>query len=1539
MDDSQNGRTDYWRNLRARFEKSFKQEDFDQLMSLTIMVSELFKDEERDLIDPEPEMADVFDKTAFVLTSMTEYGQAESFYQRALAIRRKIFGEAHPWFAVSLENLGSLYHELGKEDEAAKLEEQAQGIFRSKIENLNEQFSALVHDGRYGDCIPIAMEVCSLTRRVDGEASEAYAQSLNNAAFVHKQIAREYEQPEYFPVAERLYREALDVWGKVLGEDHEDYGVALNNLGELYRARGDYSAAEEYLRRALELWRKKYGETHPAYASSLNNLALLYVEKGDAAAAEQLNLQAIEIRKKTIGENHPLFAQSLNNLAKVYEEQERYADAESLLLRALNIWKHCYSPSHPEALRVLSNLVQLYEKTGDKYAIEQLMHQLSQAVKAEERDRPYQVHDFPAIGALFQQLEGGVTERFPEERRDDSATPADAALGSELFQKSLLECVRSFVTQNYANCFREAIRLNAQNPTHEVLQMFLISMQLLTGPYRGDQSEKLHAFAVPFLALTEDQPWWHALLQLTFGQTDVAQVLEGANTEEQRCQARYYAGMRFLAEGQGDKAGAEFDRCLEIKDDILERRIAEQIRNNPTPIADKILYSRASQLNHQVIGLLKERRHREAVELGSQAYEFIRDHLPENAKEFHQALYNLAGAFYLSGEYHEAEPLYKTLLELLRDDPQPDVMALAGGLNGLGLVYTETGQYTLAEPLFRESIEVMQRAGLAQDENQAQTLGNLGEVYRERNDFALALPLYDQALEIIRHAKGEKNSEYARWKKNLGILYLQMGHHSTAEGSLQEALKIQEEVLPENHPDIASSLNTLAQLCLRQKRYEEAESYIERCLQIDSKAFGEKSFKYAAAVNSLASLYLQTGRLSEAETEFERAREILQVILTPEHPYMITIWDNLSAVYAAMNQPAKALAVLEKAQASRDNLRQQLFAISSERQRLQVSQHLYIGYCAFLSLVRALPDPGGYVVKAYDWVLQQKAITAEAQSAQRDEILSGKHPELRPKFDQLTALRMRIARKTLAGPGVEGEAAHEQLLQEWIGQREDLEFQLAREVPEINSRQKLRNVTDRSIARSLSAGTAVVEFVRFQLLEFSKLVGPGEAKKPRSYYLAFIILAQAQQSLHLIDLGDGEQIDQMISDFRTSIVSQDDDRDGRDLLPAEARKPASDGKTLRAAVFDPLVSVLAGRKRLFIAPDGDLARLSFEVLPTDDGRYLIDEYQISYLSTARDILRFGASVSEEPSAAMVAADPDFDLEEKGVESATDIRARVLSQSSTSRNSAPPAASEPEAVPLEPDPSRGNQSRDLNYRDVNFRRLPGTRAEAEEIANMLGVTALFESDVLEANLKACRSPRILHLATHGFFLPDQSREADLDIPLGEFDELNNVGVGRLSSKLENPLLRSGLALAGANTWLRGKKLPAQAEDGILTAEDISGMDLTATDLAVLSACETGLGQIEVGEGVFGLRRAFVLAGAKTLVMSLWKVPDQQTKELMVEFYRRLLKGQGRADALREAQLAMKAKWHNPIFWGAFICQGDPGPLDLARVQATSSLLGD
>ena len=446
--------------------------------------------------------------------------------------------------------------------------------------------------------------------------------------------------------------------------------------------------------------------------------------------------------------------------------------------------------------------------------------------------------------------------------------------------------------------------------------------------------------------------------------------------------------------------------------------------------------------------------------------------------------------------------------------------------------------------------------------------------------------------------------------------------------------------------------------------------------------------------------------------------------------------------------------------------------------------------------------------------------------------------------------------------------------------------------------QRLRAANRRAIALALPEGAVLVEFVRLDLFDFKAVLARQEPRWKPARYLAFVLPASEPDNVGLIDLGDAQEIDQMVADFRARIISEAEEQTDRDMVKRRSEHVvapnAQSGCRLREIVLDKLLAAIGVRRRLLLAPDSNLTRLPFEVLPRNEGGHLIDTFQISYVSCGRDVLRFGTAIGQ-AAKPFVAADPDFDL----------------------------AGATSELV----SPVRGRLSREFAASKLSFPRLPGTRLEGERIANLLEVQPCLDADVLETNVTQVRSPRILHLATHGFFLGDEDRD-----PNDKYRWIASTEWGRLRGlRLENPLLRSGLALTGANTWLHKGLTPPDAEDGLLTAEDVSGMDLSDTELVVLSACNTGLGEVRTGEGVFGLRRAFVLAGAKTLIMSLWKVPDEETRDLMEDFYRRILAGEGRAESLRNAQLAIRAKQPHPFFWGAFICQGDPGPIHLGQTK--------
>jgi CHAT domain-containing protein/tetratricopeptide (TPR) repeat protein len=855
------------------------------------------------------------------------------------------------------------------------------------------------------------------------------------------------------------------------------------------------------------------------------------------------------------------------------------------------------------------------------------------------------------------------------------------------------------------------------------------------------------------------------------------------------------------------------------------------------------------------------------------------------------------------GDYTSARQHYEQALTIHRSwlgDGHPNT---ANSLNNLGMLLLDMGDLAAARSYLEQALVMRRRLLGPNHPATASSLSNLGLLLQRMGDLAAARPYHEQALVIIRSVLGDGHSNTANSLNNLGMLLLDMGEPTAARPYCEEVLRIIRRVLGEEHPDTATSLNNVGMMLRKIGDLAAARQYCEQALGIFRRILGDDHPSTAASLNNLGMLYEDMGDLERARWSREKALEIRRRVLGPDHPDTASSLRALGSLEAASGRIHEAFALMYQATAIDDRMIGQVFSIGSDRQRLLFLQQRQSKQDRFLSLVyRHLSHSPEAVRAALDLVLRRKALGAEALAAQRDAVLGGRYPHLRESFDQLTQLRHRIAQKTLAGPASrETLAAHEEILHLWREDQQQRETALTFQIPELHLEQYLHKANRRAIALALPEGVSLVEFVRLDVFDFHAVPARGQKHWQPARYLAFVLPARQPDQVQMIDLGEADPIDQMITDFRASVAVNPHDRPDRDVRrrQADTLPPAHDqaGPGLRAAVFDKLLPALGGCNCLLLAPDGALTRLPFEVLPAADGRLLVGQYAISYVSCGRDVLRFSAVSTRQPADPLVVADPLFDY---GAEGAT----------------APEAAST----------TSSRCSRDIRHSDLHFRRLPGTRAEGERVAELLGVRPWLESAALEGRLKQVRSPRVLHLATHGFFLEDQPHDPSTSSP-----DLGGLGgeagsFGRLAGPLpENPMLRAGLALAGAQTWLDGAALPTEAEDGLLTAEDVTGLDLLDTQLVVLSACETGLGEVRTGEGVMGLCRAFIVAGARTLVVSLWKVPDEQTRELMVDFYRRVLSGQGVADALRQAQLAMKQKYPDPYFWGAFVCQGNPGPL--------------
>jgi len=322
-------------------------------------------------------------------------------------------------------------------------------------------------------------------------------------------------------------------------------------------------------------------------------------------------------------------------------------------------------------------------------------------------------------------------------------------------------------------------------------------------------------------------------------------------------------------------------------------------------------------------------------------------------------------------------------------------------------------------------------------------------------------------------------------------------------------------------------------------------------------------------------------------------------------------------------------------------------------------------------------------------------------------------------------------------------------------------------------------------------------------------------------------------------------------------------------------------------VARPIRKLLGDVRNVLISPDGKLNLVPFAALVDEQGRYLVENYTITYLTSGRDLLRLNVP-RQSKQTPVVIANPAFD---EAITSASPDPA------------APAAGKRAPASQARQAPAEARGRRSGNMLRANWSELRGTAEEAKYLKGLLpNARVLTGKDATEAALKQVVAPRILHLATHGFFLPDQPRDPN--------DKVKTVG--------ENLLLRSGLVLAGANNLQGGG-----GEDGMLTALEAAGLNLWGTQLVLLSACETGVGDVRSGEGVYGLRRALVLAGTESQMMTLWKVDDTATSEVIIEYYRRLQAGEGRTEALRQVQLEFlrrKTRQH-PFFWASFILNGD------------------
>jgi CHAT domain-containing protein/tetratricopeptide (TPR) repeat protein len=852
---------------------------------------------------------------------------------------------------------------------------------------------------------------------------------------------------------------------------------------------------------------------------------------------------------------------------------------------------------------------------------------------------------------------------------------------------------------------------------------------------------------------------------------------------------------------------------------------------------------------------------------------------------------NILGTLYAQNlaRYAEAEALFRRGLRIQEARLGPNHPDVAVSLNNLAYVYDQLGQYARAEPLYQRSLKIREARLGPNHPDVAKSLNNLAMLRKALGQFDRAEPLFRRCLRIEETARGKDHLQVALALNNLAALYQDMEAPARALPLYRRSLEIEVTHHGPNHPDVANVLSNLGLVYAELARNADAEACYLRSLKIKEARLGKYHPSVATTLNNLGALHAARGELARAEPLLRRGLEIEETQLGPDHPLVIGLRTNLALLEASRKRWGEASAWFDRARRSvHRHIRGVLPALSEPEQLAFFRARHLLSFHAALSLGLARRDDPAVTVRSAGWVVNGKAVTQEALAERALLARDSADPGLRAIARDLLGCRNQLAALTFASPRPGQEAVRQRRLERLAARERVLAKQLTQAAGHSARAEPWVELDE--VRRAIPADAVLIEIARVVPFRFGSKGREVQWQQPR--YVAWVIPPAGKGAVQMTDLGEAEVIDAMVRAVRQTLQQ----------APAAIRREGEANceqelhthlETLAQRVLRPLAGPLGRARRWLVSPDGLLWLVPWEALPLPDGSYAIERHPISYLVSGRDLV--GRPVKVRTAPPLVLADPDYDLEP--------VRARA------------------EARRLGADQTFSQEVRStaLAGRLPRALRLPGTAAEARAIVPRLKAYAgaeprlYTEKQALEGVFKAARRPRVVVLSTHGFFLEDQEARPP-----------RRLSRGAAGGGWENPLLRCGLLLAGCNN--RERLREATGEDGVLTGLEVVGCDLRGCELVVLSACETGLGQLQVGEGVAGLRQAFQLAGARAVVASLWQVRDRDTALLMSDFFAALAAGKDKAEALRAAQLTrIKArrsryKAAHPFFWAAFTLTG-------------------
>jgi CHAT domain-containing protein/tetratricopeptide (TPR) repeat protein len=930
------------------------------------------------------------------------------------------------------------------------------------------------------------------------------------------------------------------------------------------------------------------------------------------------------------------------------------------------------------------------------------------------------------------------------------------------------------------------------------------------------------------------------------------------------------------------------------------------------------------------------------------------------------ALERLGEQYWFDGSVAQADETMSRACAMSQGTLRPEHPEIASCLRLQAITREEVGDIAGARALRERGLTIAEAALGREHPRVAIQLNDLANSQKFLGEFSTARSLYARARQTYARRLGPDNNGATAARFNQSLLDSELGDFAEARRGLQQAMTTWTRVLGPNHANVGRATNALAGVLSREGRDEEALPYYARALEIRRRALGPQHNLVALTLSNMAAalerlgqlrtalersneaiairerdgnqtdlpdtlvihanILARLGQVEMAERAQARALELRISFFGPTHPAVAENEVALAAIEARLGKNAESFTRgLRGQKIAREHALLTLGSLP-ERQALDYARTWPKGLDIATSFAASPADREAVLNE----LILGRSLTLDEMSLRRRAASDAEGQDTKALWDRLRSARQRLANLVVRGPS--GDAReHATLVDDARRDKEEAERALAERSDTFKTNTRRASIGLAEVRGALPAGTALVSFYRY---DRTVVTPSAERTRPATAgtipsYIAFVLRPGGRDPV-AVSLGNAATVEAAITAWRDELTAGVA-RQPVDVAAAEnaLRVP---GAALRRRIWDPIATHLDGATRVFVVPDSAINLVPFAALPAASGGYLLERGPvIHYLSAERDLAAPEPSRTATPGTLLAVGGPAFST------------AQVFASAGT--KAAPVASRRAEAVIATR--GAGVSMNCVGFRTMTFDPLPAARAEAEEVAKLWtssrsganeAAQTLVGTVASESSFKQLApGRRVLHLATHGFFLGDECDSAVAPgtravggLTSGAAAQAKPAPASRPRAPRqqlapENPLLLSGLAFAGAN---RRASAGPDEDDGILTAEEVAGLDLTGLDWAVLSACDTGLGVVRVGEGVLGLRRAFQMAGARTVIMSLWSVEDRSTRQWMRALYQgRFERGLDTADAVHQAALStLRARRSatgsgHPFFWAGFVAAGD------------------